>query len=471
MPIEALVRWFLRGDGATVGPIQFLSLEEAMQWRRETLKRNLPPPLSSANGFLPLIRTPEGFFMFDGRAGGLVLRRTKQPEQYVTALKTPIALSALLAEPPAPPPPPALEPEDDEDDEPRVPRSALAVAFEALGWSPQSVDTAAVASLCPDDALVDWFRHVGAASKDVAGLRLLAVGDALVARDELAELADGTLQAHLHHHAWMPLAELAGRHRLVFWARRGVRLHRFTGTRWEHAVWSRTVRLDTFAAALPMRPTNEDPGDIENGLWGLAEDEAELARDFDGAPLAQLRSRAALEPWFSSALSVFERAGERQAPIAASADGFVALLRGADGVDTLLRDGSGVVLKVGEAHLPWAPSLTEWLRELDAAWREEPTPGLDIRRNIVGRYTLELPWLPIEFARKLETMGDRWELGVQQFAIVRGESTQLVVDWGSATIHFDEAGIAALADTLALQNAPELDWEPLGVTLVFKPLK
>lgn len=472
-PSGAMREWFRRGNGGTLREIEVLSLAEAMRWRRETLKRNLPSPLSSADRFLPLIRMPAGFLIFDGRADGFALRRTRHPEQYARALERPLRVSELLSLPTIPRSREELiaEEEEEEDDRPIVRRSTRFDGFKALDWRETSLDTTALSGLCDDAGLTDWFSHVGSTTRrPVDKLVCWPLAEALIARDELAERAQETLQAQLHHHRWMPICELPGRHRVVFWKDRGVRLHPFRDGMWHAVPWSRTQRLDTFCAALARGPGREDVDAVLDRVTNLADDDDEVERDFDSSPLEGLRTRDALEAWFSVALSAFARAGEERLDVSAPVDGLVSLLRGDDGIETVLRDGGGVELRVDGFLLPWAPSVTEWVRDLDAALTSEPKPGVEVARNIVGHFTVSLPYLPMEFARLLMNMGRKWQLE-RLFSISRAKKARLHSEFGNATLRLDDATLTELVNTLDVHNEATLQLEQLGVTFVFKPLK
>ncbi|MFT3709711.1 MAG: hypothetical protein QM817_18950 [Archangium sp.] len=466
-PSEALVRWFLRGDGLRAGEVEFLTLEDAMKWRRETLKRDLPSPLSSGDRFLPLIRMPEGFLIFDGRSGGLALRRTKRPENYVDALKTPIFLHELTAE--RPPPRVPVEPEEEEPEEPEravVPRSRRDDHFRALGWwTERPLDAAAMNALLDDALAREWFSRIGPETRRVDAVKFWSLTDALIARDELEERASVALTSHLHHLGWMPLGALENGDQLVYWAHHGVRFHRANEGRVALAPWSRLVSLDVFLEALTKPQPREEPELIADALFGVA-----ATWDEDPPENAVVAGDLALEAWFSCAPATpFREAGETVAKQAPAVNGAVQLLDGADGVSTWLREGGGVVLRVNELEVPWAASLTEWTYALNTAADARTLPGINVVRNFVGHFTIELPFLPFEFARQLESMGERLDL--LEFAVERAGETTLHVERLTPVLKLDAEGSEELIAALDAQREPMLRWEPLGTTFVFKPLK
>lgn len=466
-PSEPLVRWFLRGDGLRAGDVEFLGLDDAMKWRRETLKRDLPSPLSSGDRFLPLIRTPEGFLIFDGRSQGLALRRTKRPENYVEALKTPIFLHELTAD--RPPPRVPVEPVEEEPEAPVQPvetRTARDDSFRALGWwTERPLDTAAMTPLLDDALAREWFSRVGPETRHVGALKFWSLTDALIARDELEERASGPLASHLHHLGWMPLGALENGDQLVYWAHRGVRFHRVTEGRVALAQWSRLISMDLFLEALTRPRTREESDMIADSLMGLAE-----VWEEEPPENAVVTTDFALEAWFSLAPATpFREAGETLAKQAPAVNGAIQLLQGADGVGTWLRESGGVVLRVNELELPWAPNLTEWIYALHTAADARTLPGISVVRNFVGHFTIELPFLPFEFARQLESMGERLDL--LEFAVERAEETALHVERLTPVLKLDAEGCAEFIAALDAQREPMLRWEPLGTTFVFKALK
>lgn len=95
-PNAELVRWFTLGDGCGSSEgLHVFSVAEALRARRELLLRDLGPPFTSASRFLPLMRCSEGLLIFDGAAGGLVLRPTRNPVAYSKNRMTPLPLSQL----------------------------------------------------------------------------------------------------------------------------------------------------------------------------------------------------------------------------------------------------------------------------------------------------------------------------------------------------------------------------------------
>jgi hypothetical protein len=52
--------------------------------------------LKGNQGWLPLIRLPQGFLLFDSAAGGLVLRPGQAPERYTRFGQTPLPLASVL---------------------------------------------------------------------------------------------------------------------------------------------------------------------------------------------------------------------------------------------------------------------------------------------------------------------------------------------------------------------------------------
>ncbi len=96
-PSTLLASWFAAGDGTEPSTaLHLFSLDDALRARRELLLRDLGPPLTSREQFLPLARCPEGLLIFDGAADGLVLRRTRDVAAYSRARAAPLPL-ALLA--------------------------------------------------------------------------------------------------------------------------------------------------------------------------------------------------------------------------------------------------------------------------------------------------------------------------------------------------------------------------------------
>ena len=247
-PDERLVSWFLEGDGCAGGSVEALTLDAALSWRRQLLLRDLPSPLSSKDRFLPLIRCEAGFLIYDGAAKGVALRRTKAIERYPDALKDPLGLRALFEEDEAPGQyvdPWAGDEEEEEEEEPPerpVPLTLdkhLARLIQHHQWPtaqpPQELLTR-LTPLCAVPELAEWFACVGEQTRLVfSDLRAFSFADALICRDELEGASSAALQAELHHQRWMPLLELPGRHAVLYWKGRGVRLHVFRAGAWQAA--------------------------------------------------------------------------------------------------------------------------------------------------------------------------------------------------------------------------------------------
>jgi hypothetical protein len=479
-PDAALLRWFSRGDGTEESDLHALSLEEAISWRRQLLKRNLESPLSSADRFLPLVRwREEGFLIYDGAARGVALRRTSHVERYAEALKSPLPLSELLQGGSGPAPP---EPEE-EDDPPEEVVHLDQHLERALGTSFAPASIEELRPLCDAPELHEWFSRVGPASRTLlSDLRALSFSDALVSRDQLEGAASAELQSRLHHLSWMPLLELPGRHVVIFWKNHGVCLHVHRDGSWREANWSRSVNFKAFGAALsawgePALPQHEDLDLIVTRLWDVTAtwEEEPPARDVDSTRLAGFSRPVAraLEAWFSEASETpFTEAGHRLVSSASLEPGLpiAPLLTGADGVDTCAVDGRGIVLRSGETRLPWAPSVTQWTIELADALLRRGTPGVSVRRNIVGHYRVELPWLPYELARRLERISFEQpeDIDADEFTIALGDHAEVRVEQFKPTLVLDQASRGELVAALDSLRAAELTW--LEVTFVFKPL-
>lgn len=496
-PDEALIDWFLRGDGFSAGGVTALSLADALAWRRTLLLRDLPAPLSSADRFLPLIRCSAGFLIYDGQARGVALRRTKQVEQYEVALQSPLSLRVLLGERQESQPRVRRADEDEPawDDEEELdtdtdgpeevdPQQHLERIAAHHGWKRGlEVATAAarLAAHCDDELLAEWFSFVGASTRTLLGdLKALSLDAALVLRDEFEERATPALRARLHHLRWTPLIELPGRHLLVAW-RRGVRLHVFREGQWQPAAWARRQPLEGFFAAVSAwcepreAPATEDPDALEEALWALGE-----PLDLDPAPRAGISTdalsgfspgtAAALERWFSLSLEAgFQQVAHRLTRADELGEGNVIapILVAEDGLELSVVEGSGVVLRVGDARLPWAPSLTRWVQGL----RAEPSVArVHVTRNIVGHYRVELPMLPFELARRLERLDARWDVDEKELAIAPGPETRLELERLRPVLVLDDGTRAALISALDAHREGELAWEALSTTFVFKPL-
>jgi hypothetical protein len=132
--------------------------------------------------------------------------------------------------------------------------------------------------------------------------------------------------------------------------------------------------------------------------------------------------------------------------------------------------GLGVVLRSGDARLPWAPSVTAWTRELDDAADRRGSPGASVTRNFVGHYRVELPLLPYELARRLEKLTHEQEevIDPKEFSISLGDEAELQVVRFKPTLVLDEDSRRQLVSALDALREAELSW--LEVTFVFKPL-
>jgi hypothetical protein len=263
---SASCSWCARSSGAAgAGSDEesVLSLDEALEWRRQLVLRDLEPPLSSVDA---------GLLIYDGKARG----GGAAPHEGHRALPTGAAgASSECSED---------EDEDFDDgdgdvgplDEP--PESAPLAFAEHLArlayhhrWPPARAVAEVhrqLAPLCDAPQLAEWFAHLGAETRVVlSDLRAFTLAEALVKRDELEGAASASLQGQLHHLGWMPLLELPGRHAVLFWKRRGVSLHLFRDGAWQAAPWSRCTTFDDFVAALsrwvePPLLQHESPNEL-----------------------------------------------------------------------------------------------------------------------------------------------------------------------------------------------------------------
>jgi hypothetical protein len=493
-PDERLVSWFLEGDGCEGEEVEALRLEEALSWRRQLLLRDLGSPLSSRDLFLPLVRCDAGFLIYDGAAKGVALRRTKATERYVGALETPLRLTELLeAQPPSVPErdwPDEEDDEEDEEDEEDEPATVtlashlarLARHHEWPAAQPWQEVLQKLGSLCASPELAEWFAQLGSTTRLVfSELRGFSLPDSLIARDEIEGAASPELQAQLHHLSWMPLIELPGRHAVLYWKGRGVRLHLFRDGAWQQAPWSRSTELPEFIAAFsgwtePALPLDERPDLIDDSLWGLADawlgEPAE--RDVDSSRLAGFgeATQHALEVWFARASEVpFVDSGERAVTSEELEAGqVIAPLLEGDSVQTCAVEGRGVVLRVGETRLPWSASITRWTRSLLVAAGHRFTSGVTVTRNLVGHYRVELPLLPWELARQLERLEvDRpVVIDAEEFSISLGAEARVEVVSFTPMLVLDGPARSQLVTQLDALREPELSM--LSVTFRFKPL-
>jgi hypothetical protein len=126
----------------------------------------------------------------------------------------------------------------------------------------------------------------------------------------------------------------------------------------------------------------------------------------------------------------------------------------------------------GELPAGWASVIDA--RHRPATVEKQPhLPDVSVTRNFVGRYRVELPMLPYEFARRLEQLekSEPWVVLRRELSIALGEETRLEAShMRPPVLTLDEVGRAALIKTLIAQREPELEYEPWSTTLVFKSL-
>lgn len=118
------------------------------------------------------------------------------------------------------------------------------------------------------------------------------------------------------------------------------------------------------------------------------------------------------------------------------------------------------------------PSVTEGVPPAAPA-KQEDLPGVQVTRNFIGNYRVELPMLPNEVARRLEEIreGVPWVVLRREFSIALGEETRLEVShMRPPVLVLEQAARAELIDTLEAQQEPELEYGPSSTTFVFKPL-
>jgi hypothetical protein len=119
------------------------------------------------------------------------------------------------------------------------------------------------------------------------------------------------------------------------------------------------------------------------------------------------------------------------------------------------------------------PSVTDSVPRPSAPAKQADLPGVNVTRNFVGKYRVELPMMPSEVARRLEQVreGEPWVVLRRELSIAVGNETRLEVShMTSPVLVMDESGRTELINALDTQREPELEYEPWSTTFVFKPL-
>ncbi len=461
-----LVEWFCRGDGPdtpvrvefvdseAASAIEWLTLRDALEWRRQFVRRDLQPPLSSEDSFLPIARTVGGHLIFDGRAGGVGYRSTKSPESYLATLRRAFQLGPLLAVAPDEAPPPVEE---------QAPSSSPP-AWRALDELSSHLGLPGSAAQAEGE-LAAWSAAVGPTSLDTKWGRFLCGPDQARFRDEMTTCAEPQLRLRFRVAQGTPLIVLP-RAALVAWSE-VVRLHLFREGQWLDGGWTHCMPLREIVAAMASwtSGSGDDLGSAQAAceiLEELLDVELDgLVRSEHGLARLPVPARMVLSAWFSSA-EALAAIGVRIGSIGAEPT----LIE--DEVATRFFPGSGVALQFDGLVLPWSPTPARWIEGLASGWDARGVAGAAVGRDFFGNLKVRLPLTPAELADAFERDAG-WSPCPAELRFRRAETTQVQSARGITTFELDDADRQELVASLRACAADSLVLDRLGLVFEFMP--